>query len=96
MILATFFLTVLPVAPLIREYKPLYVALVGNYGTLLHTTYTMDLFIVGAVIGAGVIWAVPYISKGLTRITGTTIPFQGMTLTLILLVIVSLLVQVFI
>jgi hypothetical protein len=85
--------TVIPIMPLIRDYGPFYISLSGEYGTLLHNTYTINLFILGVVIGAVIMLISPYISKALTRIRGQQIPYQGIAITLALLIVASIIVQ---
>jgi hypothetical protein len=85
--------TVIPIMPLIRDYGPLYLSLGGEYGTLLHNTYTINLFILGVVIGSIVMLVAPYLSKLVTKVRGKQTPYQGISITLLLLVIVSILSQ---
>ncbi|MEX1027980.1 MAG: hypothetical protein WD049_08245 [Candidatus Paceibacterota bacterium] len=92
--IAVFILTVLPIMPLIREYRPLYISLAGEYGTLLHTTYMINLFLAGSIVGALIVWGAPYISKRVTNIRGgSTWPYQGVGITIGSLVIVSIIAQ---
>lgn len=81
--------TVVPIMPLVRAYAPLYVSFLGEYGT----TYTINLYIFGVVIGALVMFLAPFLSKGLTKVRGKQIPFQGISITLVLLVVASVIVQ---
>lgn len=85
--------TVVPVMPLVREYAPLYLALGGEYGSILHNTYTVNLFIVGAAIGAMVVLAAPSASRFVTKARGEQVPYQGIGITLVLLVAASLIAQ---
>ena len=85
--------TVIPIMPLIRDYGTFYISLGGEYGTILHNTYTINLFILGVVIGAIIMLVSPYISKAVTRIRGQQIPYQGITMTLALLVVTSIIAQ---
>ncbi|MEX0934893.1 MAG: hypothetical protein WDZ70_01025 [Candidatus Paceibacterota bacterium] len=82
--------TVLPIMPLVRDFSPLYISLGGLYGTALHNTYTINLFILGVIIGAAIMLLSPYLSRVLTRLRGSQIPYQGLSLTLILLVVSSI------
>ena len=92
--IATFLLTVVPVMPLIREYRPLYVSLAGEYGTILHSTYAINMYLAGALVGAAVLAGVPYLSKTLTRLRGyRQIPYQGVSISLVLLLVTGLTVQ---
>lgn len=86
--------TVIPVMPLIQDYGPLYLALGGEYGTLFHNTYTVNLFLFGAVLGGLIVAIAPLTSRQITKMRGAQMPFQGMGLTLGLLVITSVVIQV--
>lgn len=89
-----FLATVIPVVPLIREYAPLYISVAGEYGTLLHNTYAINLFLVGLPIGALLVCGAPIISASLTRQFGRQIvPFQGVSITLGALVATSFIVE---
>lgn len=85
--------TVIPIMPLVRDYGPLYLSLSGEYGTLLHNTYTINLYILGVVLGGIVMLVAPYLSKLVTRARGKQIPYQGISITLLLLVIASIIAQ---
>ncbi|OGI19323.1 MAG: hypothetical protein A3J06_01205 [Candidatus Moranbacteria bacterium RIFCSPLOWO2_02_FULL_48_19] len=84
--------TVLPLMPLAIEYKPLFVPFVGEYGT----TYPINLFLLGALLGAGIILLAPPLSRLLTRITERHILFQQMITIGILLVLVSTVIEIII
>jgi hypothetical protein len=85
--------TVVPIMPLIKDYGPLYINWIGNYGNLFHNTYTINLYLLGAFIGTLIMLASPYLSKLITKIRGEQIPYQGLGLTLGLLIIVSIVIQ---
>jgi hypothetical protein len=92
--IATFLLTVVPVMPLIQEYRPLYVSLAGEYGTILHSTYAINMYVAGALVGAVVLAGVPQLSKTVTHMRGhRQIPYQGVSISLLLLLITGLTVQ---
>lgn len=94
--LVIFLGTAIPIMPLIVDYAPLYVSLWGTYGNPLHTTYTVNLFLVGVLIGALLLFVAPYESRWLTRLRGgKQFPYQGITITLLSLIIVSALIQIF-
>lgn len=84
--------TVLPLMPLAMEYKPFFVSFVGKYGT----TYPINLFLLGALLGAGVILIAPPLSRMLTRVTGKHIDFQQLITIGILLVLVSTVIEILI
>lgn len=81
--------TVIPIMPFIEHYAPLYVPFIGIYGT----TYTINLYLFGVVIGALIMFVAPYISVFITKIRSKQIPFQGITITIFLLIVVSVIVQ---
>ncbi|MEK7187271.1 MAG: hypothetical protein AAB691_00290 [Patescibacteria group bacterium] len=86
--------TVIPIMPLIRDYDPFYISWWGDYGTLFHNTYTIDLYLVGVVIGASIILVVPPISRLITKARGKLLPYQGITLTFVLLLLASAIVEI--
>jgi len=81
--------TVIPIMPFIEHYAPFYVPFIGEYGT----TYTVNLYIFGVVIGALIMFAAPYLSKLITRVRGRQVPFQGIAITITSLVVASLVIQ---
>lgn len=90
LVIAVIFLsTVWPIMPFIVHYGPFYVPFIGEYGT----TYTINLFVLGSIIGALLLFVAPYASKFLTQKTGKRIPYQGLIMTFILLVIAALIAQ---
>lgn len=91
---ASFFLTVLPIMPLFSGNTSLYLSWFGGYGTLFNRTYVIPLFILGALIGAAIMFLTPSISKLISRKRGKTIPYQGIALTFLLLVVSGTVMQV--
>lgn len=88
-----FLSTVIPLMPLIQEYRPLYISLVGEYGSLLHNTYTINLYLVGVIAGAILLYISPLISKKITETRGRTLPYQGFSITFTLLIVVGIIFQ---
>src|SRR3989344_8686915 len=86
--------TIVPIMPLIRDYGPLYISLGGEYGTLWHNTYTVDLFLFGTAVGAVLMLVEPSVSNLLTRWLKRRMPYQGIVITLSLLVIASVIAQI--
>jgi hypothetical protein len=84
--------TVLPLIPLAREYKPLFIPFVGEYGT----TYAINLYLLGSLIGGAIILVAPSLSRTITRITGKHVPFQQLITIGILLLLVSSAVEILI
>ncbi|MAF35111.1 hypothetical protein CMO91_04670 [Candidatus Woesearchaeota archaeon] len=85
--------TVLPLRPLLKDNGPFTVALAGGYGSLLNTTYVMDYFVFGSVVGGLITWCAPWVSARITQFRGRNIPYQGMVLTFVLLILAGLIVQ---
>lgn len=93
-ILASYFLTVLPMWPLLKDSHPILLNLAGDYGSLLNRTYLVDYFLVGSVIGSFITLIAPYLSEKITSIRkGRHIPFQGIVLTFVMLIIVGVILQ---
>lgn len=88
-----FFGTVVPIAPLVRAYAPLYISIAGPYGTLLHNTYTVNVYALGVLVGAAVMLVAPPVSRMVARLRRRHMPFQGITITVILLAVVSTIAQ---
>ncbi len=82
---------VIPVMPLMDQYGSLYLPWMGEYGR----TFLIDKFLAGSIIGALLLWASPWVSRRLALARGgRMIPFQGMAITLVLLVAASALLEV--
>lgn len=88
-ILFFFLTTVLPLLPLIKAPTPypLYISFFGEYGSMFNRTYLFNLFLVGSIIGGLIVSLTPSLSKAITSWRkGKTLPYQGLTLTFILLI----------
>ncbi len=86
--------TVIPIMPFIREYRPFYISLLGEYGSLLHNTYMINLYLLGSAVGAILLFVSPYVSQALINARqGRLLPFQGLGITFGLLVAAALLFQ---
>lgn len=94
-VLAIFLSTIIPIMPFIREYRPLYLSLAGEYGTMLHNTYVINLYLLGAAVGALLLFAAPYVSQAVTRARGGQIlPYQGLGITFVLIVLAAIIFQI--
>ncbi len=92
--LFSFVTTILPLLPLMKEITPLYIHLLGGYGTMLNRTYLLNLFFIGSIPGGAIVAITPWISQKITALRqGKIIPFQGVTLTILLLLIVGISLQ---
>ena len=96
-IIAVFLLTVLPILPIINFTKPIYLFLTGAYGSILNKTYMLNLSLIGSIFGGLIVSTIPAISKKITHLRkGKIIPFQGVILTLSLLIIIGVVLQLII
>ena len=91
LIVAIIFLTTLiPLMPIFKAIGPLYLSFIGDYGA----TYAVNYSLVSGLFGGVIVFFSPLISKKITKIRrGKTIPYQGVALTLLLLILVGILVQ---
>lgn len=87
---AAFLGTILPLLPLMRDDGSVYISLAGDYGALLNRTYVFNKFGVGAAVGAAILYFMPPFSRRISKWRGKTIPYQGMIMTFIVLLISSL------
>lgn len=94
----SFITTVWPLKAVISNEHavyPIYVSLIGEYGSLLNRTYLLDHFVAGSAIGGLVVILAPWISKKISHLRGgKIIPYQGVAITLSLLIITGIIVQV--
>lgn len=84
--------TVLPLWPVLKEYKILYAPLLGfdKYANKV----PVDIYITGVILGAIILVSSPYISAKLSEIAKRQlIPFQGIAITMILLILIPLLIN---
>ncbi|MCR4284821.1 MAG: hypothetical protein NUV97_02120 [archaeon] len=92
-ILVVFLTTVLPLLPLFNTIGPLYISFIGNYGT----TYAVNYAIATSLLGGLVVFVSPTLSKKITKLRkGKTVSFQGVIMTLLLLVIIGTIIQLII
>ena len=94
-LVGTFLLTVVPLIPIFQNYVGLPVFMIGEYGSLLNRVYLIETFFIGSLIGAFLVLISPRISEKLTTIrNGNKIAFQGMIVTFLSLVTISILLQI--
>ncbi len=92
-IAASYFLTIIPIMPLIPGLTPWYVNWFGDYGTVFNRTYIFNNFLTGSILGALIVGMVPAISKKISDYRSKTIPFQGVVLTLVSLIVMGVIIQ---
>lgn len=81
--LLSFATTVLPVIRFMPGYTSIYIPSIGQYGA----TYMISLFLIGSIVGGVLMFAAPTISKQVSRVVGSRIPYQGLSITILLLVL---------
>ncbi len=91
----SFLSTVLPLKPLLRQDIPIPIFLWGSYGSLFNSTYTLDIFLLSAGIGGCIMLFSRRISAGASMLLkGVRIPYQGMIITFIGLVVAALILEI--
>ena len=89
-IAVVFLTTVLPLIPLFKAIGPLYLSFIGSYGG----TYAINYSLVSSLLGGFLVFISPMISKNFSKLRkGKIIPFQGVVLTLLLLIITGGIIQ---
>lgn len=92
-VLVVFLTTVIPLMPLFAAIGPLYLSFIGEYGV----TYAINYSLVSGLFGGLIVFSSPSLSKIITNFRkGKMIPFQGVMLTLTLLLITGGLIQLLI
>lgn len=92
--LVIFFTTVLPLLPLFSQTSGFHLSLMGGYGSLLNRTYLVNVSLLSSFFGGILVFSSPRISQSLTKLRkGKFIPYQGVTITLSLLVVIGVLFQ---
>lgn len=94
LVLSSFLLTVVPLAPMIAQKEAFFINLVGVYGSLLHNTYFYDASIITAIVGGLVVTFTPWISSKITELRGEHIDYQGIGVTFSMLIFLSVVIQV--
>ena len=96
-ILFSFVTTVFPLLSLevMRSNYPVLLSFFGDYGSLLNRTYILNLFLVGSILGGFIVSITPWLSKKITIVrNGKMLPYQGILLTFLLLIISSAIIEV--
>lgn len=86
--LISFLTTVLPLKTQLSEYSSFYLSIAGDYGTILNRTYLINWFLIGSVLGGLIILISPYVSRKVSKFRGGKLfPYQGVSITFLLLII---------
>lgn len=87
--------TVIPIMLLYQDYGSIYISWGGNYGSLFNSTYLIDWFLIGIIIGTVILLASPWLSRQLTITRkGKAIRFQGMIIIFTILILAAVIMQV--
>lgn len=90
-IILVFVLTVWPLIPIVKAIGPLYLSFIGEYGK----TYAINYSLGSSLLGGLIVFITPALSKRIIKLRkGKILPFQGITLTLGLLIIAGLIIQI--
>lgn len=94
LVAASFLLTVLPLAPFMPSVEALNVFWFGPYGSLFNATYVYDSFLAASVLGGAIVAVAPALSARVAEVRGgRRVPYQGVLLTLALLVLAGVALQ---
>lgn len=92
-VLVVFLTTLLPLLPFFKAIGPLYLSFIGDYGK----TYAVNYSLASSLLGAFVVFISPFISKNISKLrNGKIIPFQGVIITLTILIITGIIMQILI
>ncbi len=96
LIISSFLLTIIPITIIIQDYYPIFISWGGPYGSIFNRTYIFNKFLVGSIIGGVVLFFTPGLSKKITNLRkGKLIPYQGISITFLILFILTGLLQLF-
>ena len=89
-VIVVFLTTILPLMPIFSAIGPLYISFVGEYGL----TYALNYSLVSSLFGGLIVFSTPFLSKNISKLRGgKIIPYQGVMLTLSLLIILGIFIQ---
>ena len=93
MISGVFLLTVLPLLPIFSHISGFNIRLTGDYGTLLNRTYLIDHSLLTSFLGGAIVFISPSLNRKIKEKTTESVPFQGIIITFLLLIIAALIIQ---
>ena len=92
-IIGVFLLTILPLIPIVKAIGPLHLSFIGTYGK----TYAVNYSLFSSIFGGLIVMSTPSLSKKITKLRkGKMLPFQGIILTLGLIIITGAIIQILI
>lgn len=85
--------TVWPLRMMLKSYGAVYIPWLGQYGR----TFVIDKYLIGTAVGAIIMLLSPYLSKQISRRRDNkNWPYQGMSITFGLLIIISIVIELII
>src|SRR3989344_4124079 len=94
LVLLSYLTTILPLRVMFKDIRPLMVNSYGAYGSFLNRTYLIDSFIIFSLLGGMIVIISPFLSKKITELRkGNHLPYQGILLMFVLLLITALILQ---
>ena len=95
-ILGVFLSTVIPIVPMLMLLKGFNIFLYGAYGGLLNRSYMLNVSWVTSLLGAGIVLVSPSLNRKIKKKrNGKGFAFQGIVLTILLLVIAGGVLQLY-
>jgi len=89
-IAAVFLSTIIPIIPMLVVFKGFNLFLYGSYGSVLNNSYMLNISWITSLFGALIVFISPPLNKKIkSKREKQDIPFQGILLTLVLLLIIS-------
>ena len=89
--------TIFPLLIIMKDFRPVSIFITGDYGSLLNSTYLVNLFVTGSLIGAAIMFITPTLSKKISELReGRMIPYQGIALTFFLLIVSGAILEIII
>lgn len=94
LIFLVFLLTIVPIMPIMTNVLPINIWITGDYGSWLNRTYLINSFFLGSFIGGALVFLSPFLSRRISKMrNGRNFQFQGVAVTLLLLVVAGALIQ---
>ena len=90
----SFVSTIIPMISMFSTQYPIYISIIGTYGSILNRTYMIEMFLVTSVIGGLIVYASPLLSSKLTELRGKQIAYQGIIMNFVLLIFMAGIVQI--
>jgi hypothetical protein len=89
-ILVVFLTTLIPLMPFFKAIGPLYIPFIGAYGL----TYAFNYSIASSLFGSLIVLSSPFASRQISKFRdGKIVPFQGVMITLLSLLIIGVIIQ---